>query len=179
MLAAVEGDVPHHGQGVGEQGRGTVGGNGLPDLQIGVVDTFLGVLMVVKHVLGDAQARVSVFGLELKKPFLGARKQQINDILVAEGRAGDGGGHGDHSFRVNLSFTYDDRFSGAFLRKILDLSKIFLFVPIIAYFTVAKNTPSARFFGAQKRTAAKRLLSGCSAIHSSSLGSSKKVTVPF
>ena len=38
-----------------------------------------------------------------------------------------------------------------FLRKILDLLKIFRFVPIIAYFTVAKNTPSARFFGGAKK----------------------------
>ena len=54
-LAAVEGDVADDSQSIGQQGRGTVGGNGSPDLQIGVIDAFLGILVVMEYVLGNAQ----------------------------------------------------------------------------------------------------------------------------
>ena len=56
--------------------------DGIPNPQIGVVDTFLRVLGIAKDIACHRAAYCAVFAIQLRKRLLGTREKQCDDLVV-------------------------------------------------------------------------------------------------
>jgi hypothetical protein len=65
-------------------------GNGLPGFQIGVVDTFLGVLVIFGNGMGNDRKAGTVFACGFPYGFFISLKEEIKDVCVFHGDASFG-----------------------------------------------------------------------------------------